>query len=51
MSSTAGDTQPIELEVGFIDFDAPDWKPVDVTVPRRSAESVLAELMAALRDD
>lgn len=51
METSSMDTQPIELEVGFIDFDAPDWKPVDVAVPRRSAESVLAELMAALRDD
>lgn len=45
------DTQPIELEVGLVDFDAPGWRPVDVSVPKRTAESVLWELMEALRED
>jgi len=49
--STAEDTQPIVLDVGFLDFDAPDYKPVDVTTPKRTPESILRELMEALRDD
>lgn len=45
------DTQPLPVTEGFLDFDAPDWKPVDVTVPKRTPESVLLELMQALRED
>jgi hypothetical protein len=45
------DTQPIMLDEGFIDFDDPAWRPMDVSVPKRTAESVMRELMAALAED
>lgn len=45
------DTQPLPVTEGFLNFDAPDYRPVDVTPPRRSAESILAEIMAALEKE
>ena len=50
-TETMVDTQPIMLDEGFIDFDDPAWRPVDVSVPKRTPESVMRELMAALRDE
>ncbi len=45
------DTQPLPVTEGFLDFDAPDYKPLDVTAPRRTRESILLEIMRALEED
>ena len=45
------DTQPIPVEPGFLDLDAPGREPFRVMVERRSPESVLLEIMRALEED
>lgn len=45
------DTQPLPVEEGFLDFDAPDWKPIDVRVERPHPVAVLMELMRAVEDE
>ena len=44
-------TKPIPVTEGFLDFDAPDYRPLDVSAPRVPAVALMRELLDALEEE